>query len=265
MKKQSFLHSRQALTLIELLIFSAIFVIISIAFITILVSIIKVQVRQEAVAEVNGQSQFLLQAVQYYVERSSLVDMTPNLTTSTLKLRMPDNAVDPTYIYLSGGIVYLKETDGGTPQPLSSDKVTISELSFVKLARSGGHDSVNTNFVVSYNTTNVTHRFNQGLNAVVARVGAATFDSNILASSSATYNLGLSAGEWKSINGTLYFSGSNVGIGVISPGAKFQVNGGDVYVDTNTYGLMLRDSSNVCWRVGVSTNGSLTTASTTCP
>lgn len=55
---------------------------------------------------------------------------------------------------------------------------------------------------------------------------AATFDSNLIPSSTATYSLGVSGQIWSSINQVLYFSGSNVGIGVSSPGQTLEVNGG---------------------------------------
>jgi hypothetical protein len=73
----------------------------------------------------------------------------------------------------------------------------------------------------------------QNLNISVARVGAATFDSNITPGANNTYTIGSVAQDWKSINGTLYFSGSNVGIGISSPGQTLEVNGG-VRLNTST-------------------------------
>ncbi len=57
-------------------------------------------------------------------------------------------------------------------------------------------------------------------------VDAATFDSNLIPSSTATYKLGASGQIWTSVNDIIYFSGSNVGIGVSSPGQTLEVNGG---------------------------------------
>ena len=92
-------------TILELLIFSAVLVLVMIGFITVLVSITKVHVRQTSSANVNQESQFLLQTIQYYVERSSMIDLAANTATSTLKLRMPASSTDPTYIYLSSSTV----------------------------------------------------------------------------------------------------------------------------------------------------------------
>jgi len=213
-------------TIIELLIFTAIFSIMSVAFLSALVSAIQIQVKQLAASEVNQQSQFLLDTIQYYVQGASLVELPSDTATTTLKLRMSSSSTDPAYIYLSNSVVYLKQTDGGAAEPLTSSKVSVSNLTFTKRANSPGHDSVNVLFTIAYNTTSPTQSFLQNLQLSVARVGAATFDSNVVPSSNNTYKLGTAAQDWQSINNTVFFSGSNVGIGVSSPGQILEVNGG---------------------------------------
>lgn len=223
-----FLFSKKkGLSLIEVLIFVAIFSVIMVAFITILVVITRIQTRQQAAAEVNQQSQFLLQQVQYYIERSSLVELNQDVATSTLKLRMAASSEDPTYIYLSGSTVYLQQTATGTAQAMNSSKVTVSNLNFfVKRSNPPGHDSVSVSFTVAYNTASIQQKFSETLQTAIARVSAATFDSNVVPSSTATYKLGVSGSIWSSVNDLIYFSGSNVGIGVSSPGQTLEVNGG---------------------------------------
>ena len=263
--------SRKGFTLMELLIFAAIFSFVVVTFITIFILVTNVQIRESSQAEVNGQSQYLLQQVQYYVERASLVDIPQDTPTSTLKLFLGVNSQDPTYLTLTGGTVYLQQTATGTPQALTSSKVTVSSLAFTRRANPPGHDAVGVAFTMSYNTLSPKQVFSQVLQTSITRASAATFDSDLRASSTNAYVIGASAQEWKSINNTIYFSGSNVGIGVTPTvplqvaGGNVRVDSGDVYVYTNTNGLLLKDTSNVCWRVRVSTGGSLTTASTTCP
>ena len=258
------LTSNKGFTLIELAIYAAMFAVASVAFIAILVSITKVQVRQSAVAEVNQQSQFLLQNIQRYVESSSMVEMAQDSVTSTLRLRMSSSTFDPTLIYLSGGTIYLQEA-GGAPQALTSGKVNITDMSFIKRSNSRGKDSVNISFTMEYDAPNTQQRFSQALNISVARVSAATFDSDILPATNDAYKLGVMAGDWQSINDTIYFDGSNVGIGINPPSAKLQVNGGDIYVDTTAKGLILRDGVGGCWRVTVNSSGTISSASLTCP
>ena len=263
------LHSRKrGFSLIELVVFVGIFTMTIGAFITILVAVLRVQVRQLAAAEVNGQTQFLLQTVQYYIERSSYIDMTTDSATSTLKLRMASSTQDPTLIYLQSGIAYLREdNDGtpGTPKALTSSRVSVTDLQFIRRANAPGHDAVAIVFSMEYVTSNIQERFSQVLNTGIARVAAATFDSNIVPGSANTYKLGAAAGDWQSVNDTIYFSGSNVGVGVSSPGAKFQVSGGDIYVDTTTRGLIMRSPDGTCWKTTVTNGGALSTATTTCP
>ncbi|HEY6120522.1 MAG TPA: hypothetical protein VIV66_11210 [Pyrinomonadaceae bacterium] len=70
-----------------------------------------------------------------------------------------------------------------------------------------------------------------------------------------------------SINGTNGASSdTNVGIGTTAPNARLQVTSGDVYVQTQGKGIILRatNGSN-CFRVTVSTLGILATAPVTCP
>jgi len=227
---------RKGFSLIELLLFAAIFAIIAVAFITILVTIVAIQTRQQAAIEVNQQSQFLLQQIQYYIESSSLVELNQDSATSTLKLRMSASSTDPTYIYLSGNAVYLRQTDSGAAQALNSNRVNVSNLNFfAKRSNPPGHDSVSVSFTVAYNTANVQQQFSETLQTAVARVSAATFDSNVIPSSTATYKLGVSGNVWSSVNDIINFSGSNVGIGigVTSPQQTLEVNGG-VRLNTTT-------------------------------
>ncbi|MBM3257448.1 MAG: hypothetical protein FJY98_03970 [Candidatus Liptonbacteria bacterium] len=226
-------RSQKGFTIFELIIFAGILTLIVVAFITILVSITRVHVRQSAAAEVNQQSQFVLQTVQYYVEQSSLIELDGNAATSTLKLRMAATSSDPLYIYASAGVLYLKETDSGTPVALTSSKVTVSNISFTKREHARASDSVSVSFTIAYNTVNAQERFSETLNTAVARVNAATFDSNLIPSSTALYDVGVTSQIWRSVNNIIYFSGANVGVGVSNPGQTLEVNGG-VRLNTTT-------------------------------
>jgi type II secretory pathway component PulJ len=227
------LRNRSGFTVMELLIFSAIFSVITITFIAILVAVTKVHVEQGSASEVNGQSQFLLQTLQTNIEQSSLIEMASDTASSSLKLRMSTSSIDPTIVTLSNGIVYLTQGTS-TAQALTTDKVAVSNLTFTKHANANGaHDSVAIAFTISYNTTNVNREFAQLLQTSIARVSAATFDSNIVPSTNNTYKLGASAQQWTSINDTLYFLGTgntaSVGLGVSNPyntQPTLEINGG---------------------------------------
>lgn len=216
---------RQAFTLVELLIFSAIFGLVIIGFVTVLVSATSVQTQQLASAGVEQESQFLLQQIQYYVEASSLVDMSQDTSTSTLVLRMSSSSTDPTVITLTNGAVTLKQGTGPTV-PLTSSKVSVANLTFKKLSNPPGHDVVSIGFTVNY-VGSVTQSFSQAFQASIAHVNAATFDSSLIPSTTATYSVGVTGNTWSSVNNILYFSSSsNVGIGVSTPQDVLEVNGG---------------------------------------
>lgn len=150
-------HPQNGFTLIELLIFSAIFSLIIGSFITILVVMVSVQSSQSASAEVAQQGQFLVQQIQYYVEGARLVDMPQDASEGTLVLResVASSSFDPTTLTLSSGTVYLQQGTAGALQPLTSGKVTVSNLSFVRhynlnsSSSAFGDDSVSYSFTMS--------------------------------------------------------------------------------------------------------------------
>ena len=224
--KHSNLSPRSGFTLLELIIFAGVFSLTAIVFITILVTVVRVQSRQGAVKEVTEQSHFLLQRIQYLVEQSSVIEMTTDTPTNTLKLRMASSSADPTYVYLLEGVVFYKETETGIEQPLTTSRVNVSSLTFTKRANTRGHDSVSVSFLMERTTQNIQQKFAQFLQTSVARVSAATFDSNLVPAAGNTYKIGLAAQDWQSINNTIYFSGANVGVGTSNPGQTLEVNGG---------------------------------------
>ncbi len=261
-----------AFSLIELLVFTAIFSFVLVAFVTMLISVTQIQTRESSQAEVNGQSQFLLQQVQSYVERASLVDIPQDTATTTLKLYMGIDSQDPTFITLSNGTVYLQQTATGTLQALTSPRVSVSGLSFTRRANPPGHDAVAVSFTISYNTTNFTQIFSQLAQTTVARVAAATFDSNLVPSSTATYNLGVSGQIWSSINQVINFSGSNVGIGTTPSLATFEVGSGNIRADSgdlvaanSANGLVLKSPGGTCYRITIANGGAIATSTLTCP
>ncbi len=217
---------RSGLTIIELLLFSAIFAVISMVFITILIVITRIQLRENGNAEVNQQTQFLIQTLQYRIERSYLIDIPVDTATSTLTLRT-STGTDPTVIYAatSSGVTSLYLTENaGTPQRLTSNRVNLSNLNFTRRRNAPGHDSVVVAFTMNYVTQNPQQQAAKTVNLSIARSGNIPFDSYITLSSGNV--VGTVAGEWRSINETMFFpTNGNVGIGTPNPTAKLDVAG----------------------------------------
>jgi uncharacterized protein (TIGR02145 family) len=155
-------HQRIGFTLIELLIFSAIFSLIIGSFITVLIVMVNVQVSQSASGEASQQGQFLVQQLQYYIESARLVDMPQDVSGSSLTLRevVGSSSSDPTIFTVSSGTIYFQQGAAGTPQAFTSNKVTISNLSFTRHYNTNsssspyGTDSVSYAFTISSNAGN---------------------------------------------------------------------------------------------------------------
>ncbi|KKW46861.1 MAG: hypothetical protein A3A43_01605 [Candidatus Liptonbacteria bacterium RIFCSPLOWO2_01_FULL_56_20] len=219
--------SRRGFTLLELLLFSAIFVITTISLFTILTVVLRIQARQGSAAEVNQQAQFLIQTLTRSIERASLIEMAQDMATSTLKLRMASSTDDPTYIFLSSSTVYLKVTDSGAPQPLTSERVVVPGLVFTKHANPAGRDSVKVSFSIAFNSSNPQQAFSQTVNTAVVRMGPVVFASDVVPSAAGLFSVGTTTQNlWQSINGLLFFSGENIGIAAPNPSQKLEVNGG---------------------------------------
>ncbi|HEY5220974.1 MAG TPA: prepilin-type N-terminal cleavage/methylation domain-containing protein [Candidatus Paceibacterota bacterium] len=217
--------NKKGFTLVEMLVSIAIFSVIIVAFIGILVVILQIQAQSSSSQAVNQESQFLLQKVQYYVESASVI--TPTSTPSTLVFYVASSSLDPSYITLSSGTVYLQQTATGTLQALTSPKVNVTNLSFTRNTNPPGHDTVSVSFTMAYNTLNAEQAFSQLFQSTVEHVSAATFDTSVLPSAGGE-PLGNSTYYWNPINGVINFSGNNVGIGSgdTSPSQPLEVNGG---------------------------------------
>ncbi|HUY69863.1 MAG TPA: type II secretion system protein, partial [Candidatus Tyrphobacter sp.] len=117
-----------ALTLVELLIYVAIFAIVAGLFVSILTTTVQSNNQEVAANEVTGQLNFVLSTVQRLVQNSSQVEVYASLAQSTstnatttgsfLKIRTNSTSTDPTCVYLSSGTVW--ETTGPTPNASST-------------------------------------------------------------------------------------------------------------------------------------------------
>lgn len=224
--------SRKGFTVIELMLFSAIFALISISFISILVAVVRVQSRQGASSDVNQQSDFALATIQRLVEGSSHIDGTPGVASSGVVLRMPATAQDPTLIYVAGNTLWVKQGSAAADQ-LLSPSVSVSSASFTKRSNAGGKDALGVSLTLNNASASTTRNVARILNVFVSRVSAATFDADIIPSTGNTYKLGASGALWQNINDLIYFSSGNVGIGATSPASKLEVNGG-IRMNTGT-------------------------------
>jgi len=195
--------NNKAFTLIELLIYTAIFAVVGGLMTGILVTVTQVQQRQSSTTEVTGQLNFVMQRLRQLVSESSNIEIDAGVTTSTLKLRMKDPAKDPTCISLVNGVIKLAEGPDlsnpnnctTTTSDLTSDRVIVDTLNFKKFTQYPGHDTVSIDIQISYNSQNPKSRIQRTLSTAIARVSAATFDSNLLPGST-SYEIGQQGAAW---------------------------------------------------------------------
>lgn len=242
-KIYTFIKGRKGFTLIELIIFSAIFSLVSIIFVAMLVSITSVQLRQTASSEVNRQSQFVLETIQKYIQKSSLIETT-STPSQSLVLRLPTGVnqnssgiQSQVRIYWEtstiASVIYLK-IGSSTPEALTSSKVWVDDLTFKKYSRPDSHDSVNLTMALSYNAPNTSKKFFQKLSTTATRVSAATFDSDLVpAATTSSISLGVAGSMWLSVNQKIYFkqdgSNINIGINVQNPTKQLDVAGDSLF------------------------------------
>ncbi len=204
-------HNRKGFSLLELLLYLGIFAIVGGVMFAILTRSVSVSTTEIANDEVSSQLNTVMQTISQLVKSSSEMDIATSTATTTLKLRMPIAAQDPTCIYMSGGVLKLAQGPA-QPQPssaasnctstttdLTTNKIVVDSLLFKKISIPGGHDQVAIDIQVSSNNTG--SKISRALHAGISRVSAATFDSDLLPNQDASYEVGFAGTKrWKNIS-----------------------------------------------------------------
>lgn len=202
------LKNNKGFSLIELLIYLAVFAMSASLMVSALSVFLKVGQRESAGSEVSSQLNFVMQTIQRLVKESSNIDIAADTATSTLKLRMKNQANDPTCISLVNGIIRLAEGPAENPNEcssdfstLTSDRIIVDNLEFTKLSQYPGHDVVSIDIQMTYDSQNPESREQRTLRSAIARVSAATFDSDLLPGADNQYEVGFSQDKrWKNIS-----------------------------------------------------------------
>ena len=80
-----------------------------------------------------------------------------------------DFARDPVEISLIGTTVYLQEA-GGTPEPLTSQKVKVDALTFTKQENPSARDVVSVLFTMSYNSQSPQQQYTRTLRTSIQKL-----------------------------------------------------------------------------------------------
>ncbi|KKR88879.1 MAG: hypothetical protein UU85_C0001G0065 [Candidatus Wolfebacteria bacterium GW2011_GWA2_42_10] len=250
---------KKAFTLIEILIYISIFAVASGLMIGILTAVLRVQQTESSSMEVTGQLNFVMQTISRLVRESSAVivndvsndisnDASLGTVHSRLVLRVKDSGFnpstdrDPIIIWNDSGTIKMSEGIGQNQKisVLTNNRVVADKLEFSKFVQYPGHDTVSVDIQLTYNSSNPNSRIQRSLRSAIARVSAATFDSNLLPGSDGIYDFGYSPStRWRNA----YFSGD------------VSINGG----------LILRSPGGTCYKITISNGGSFTTSTVSCP
>lgn len=211
-----------AFTLVELLIYAAVFSVTAGLLTSILVMISNIQTKESASFEVTRQLQFVTQTIQYAIRDASIIDGayegstgdsvtangTPCVTFCSIKLLVADNTKSPTIISSDVAGVYIKE---GASQrvALTSPSVKINSLEFNKIDTPGGIATVTVDLALVYDGGSPELTIAKALSSAIAHVSAATFDSDLLPDTDGGRSIGGSSLKWRDItlSGGLTISG----------------------------------------------------------
>lgn len=224
-------------TLTEILLYVGVFVVVAGVLVNILIVVLRIGTEQANSAEVTGQLNFVVQTIQRLVRQSSNIDIATGVSTPILKLRMADSAQDPTVISLSGNVITIR-TSSSAPVNLTSDQVIVNSLVFKKITQYPGHDVVSIDLAMSSNVTSQ-GQVQRTISSAVARVSAATFDSDVLPGGPPyIYNIGQQGSPWSN----LYLSGI-LNLGQFASDQYPAQNGSVYYNSANNTARLYRNGS----------------------
>lgn len=256
------MKNKRGFTLIEILIYSAIFTVTAIFLVNILTTTSRIQSRQTAVNELNQQISFVASTIERLVRNASLIENPAGVASTTLVLRTSSSGADPTKIYVdaSNTAIYVKEGTADA-RAITNSLVKIGGFQVVKYENPGGRAVVQVDLTLQYNSDNPQFQFSRNFKTAITRVSAANFDFNLIPNANNAYDLGSSSFTWRDA----YFSG-NVGIGTTAPGAKLSVSGGDIVTKDAGKGLIVkRPDGAACYRIFVDNNAAVSSTAVTCP
>jgi hypothetical protein len=153
-------------TLFEVLVFTALFTVMSIASVTILVAMVKVHARQIAAAEVNSQAQFLIATIGRTVEEATVINQ-PIASGSVLGVCVgalpcaPENIVTISDSPQDSAIFFIE--GAALPERITSDKVRVDSLVFTRHTNPNARDIVSVSFTISYNSPNPERHYTRTL------------------------------------------------------------------------------------------------------
>lgn len=142
---------QKGFTLLELLLYVSVASILLVGVVSFLIVLQTARVKQTTISEVEQQGQQVMEYITQTIRNAEgVTSPTAGTDDSALTLDVVAAASDPTVIALSGGRLQVSEGAAPTTSYLTSDHVTISDLTFSNSAISGTRDSITVSFTLSY-------------------------------------------------------------------------------------------------------------------
>ena len=147
--KRLYLYKNKGFTIIETLIYVAIFSIIVGALSSFVLSINSSRLRAQILFEVNDQGTNIVRIISQTIRNGQSINMpTSGSTAASLSVATANVVTNPTIFSVVDEILYITE-GSGSPIALTNNKVKISNVIFTNLSRSGTPGVVEIRFTLS--------------------------------------------------------------------------------------------------------------------
>jgi len=137
---------QQGFTLVELLIFMAIYSVLIVILTGIFVSIIDVKLRSEATSDVQTDANYILARLDYDFSQASAISLPAILGTPANTLRLTVNGNNYTYTLNQGNLELQTNIDTNS---LNSYNTTVSDFNVLRLGNTGGKNAVKISFTLT--------------------------------------------------------------------------------------------------------------------
>ncbi len=137
---------RKGFTLVEMLLFLAIFSGLLVMLTSLFTTSLDVQKDSEATSNVQQDGPYMVSRLTYDISRATSITTPSSLGTQTSSLVIVIGGITNTYALTSGNLTI---TDNIGTDQLNSYDTTISNLTFKRLGNSGGKNSIQINFTVT--------------------------------------------------------------------------------------------------------------------
>lgn len=149
MKKKEFKNKNKGFTLIELMLFMAMFSVILIVLSSLFSAIVEKQLETESVSAVENDSKFITSRLLYDISRADSITTPATLGSQSATLSIIINGVTFTYAIANGN---LELTQGVQTNNINSVGTTISGLNFTRLGNSSGKHSIQVTYTITSDT-----------------------------------------------------------------------------------------------------------------